>query len=76
MGRFLMAGRGGLALAVFGTAPYEGRYSVAGGGAFALAVVATGSHEGAFEGGGVASPFPSLFLAFRGGTIFAAGRAL
>jgi hypothetical protein len=48
MGRFLMAGRGGLALAVFGTAPYEGRYSVAGGGAFALAVVATGSHEGAF----------------------------
>lgn len=60
MGRFLMAGRGGLALAVFGTAPYEGRYSVAGGGALALAVVATGPHEGAFEGGGVASPSPSL----------------
>ena len=51
MGRFLMAGRGGLALAVFGTAPYEGCYSVTGGGALALAVVSTGPHEGAFDGG-------------------------
>lgn len=66
-----MAGRGGLALAVFGTAPYEGCYSVAGGGALALAVVSTGTHEGAFDGGWGRLAFPALFLALRSGRIFA-----
>lgn len=67
MGRFLMAGRGGLALAVFGTAPYEGCYSVTGGGALALAVVSTGPHEGAFDGGWsrLAFPFSLLLSAAR-----------
>ena len=55
-----MAGRGGLALAVFGTAPYEGRYSVAGGASWRSPLFPPARMRGLLMAGGVASPSPSL----------------